>query len=367
MIPVAEPLLGQEEIDNVVEAVKSGWISSKGKFIPEFEQGFARYCGGKYGIATSSGTTALHLALSALGIGEDDEVIIPTLSFIASANSVKYAGAKPIFIDSEPDYWCLNPREIESRVTRRTKAIMPVHLYGHPCNMEPIMEIAKNHGLYVIEDAAEAHGAEYRGTKVGSFGDINCFSFYGNKIITTGEGGMCVTNNKRLAEKMKLLRDHGMNPNKRYWYDFVGYNYRMTNVQAAIGCAQLEKIASLIEKKGEIAKWYREGFANLENDRLIKLSPEMPWAKSTYWMFSILIEADRFGLTRDQIIEFLQSRGIETRPLFYPIHSMPPYKVDESFPVAEELSSKGINLPSGASLHQEEITWITEVISGLKR
>ncbi|NQU99168.1 MAG: DegT/DnrJ/EryC1/StrS aminotransferase family protein, partial [Parcubacteria group bacterium] len=242
MIQVSKPSLGREELNNVMEAIKSSWISSKGKFITEFEENFAEYCGVKYGIATANGTVALHLALKALKISKGDEVIVPDLTFIATANVVTYCNAKPIFIDSNPDYWCIDPEKIEEKITTKTKAIIPVHLYGHPCDMDAITKIAKKYGLYVIEDAAEAHGAGYKGKKVGSFGDISCFSFYGNKIITTGEGGMCLTNNQKLAERMKILRDHGMSPDKRYWYDVIGFNYRMTNIQAAIGVAQLKKI-----------------------------------------------------------------------------------------------------------------------------
>jgi len=362
MIPIAEPCLGEEELKNVIEAIKSGWISSKGKFIEEFEEKFARYCGVKYGVATSNGTVALHLALTALGIREGDEVFIPTLTFIATANTVRYTGAKPVFVDSHPDYWCIDPGKIEEKVTLRAKAIIPVHLYGHPCDMNPIMKIAKKYNLYVIEDAAEAHGTEYKGRKVGSFGDISCFSFYGNKIITTGEGGMCLTNDKKLAEKMRILRDHGMNPKKRYWYDIIGFNYRMTNLQAAVGVAQLEKIDKFIERKREIARWYSEGLKDLEEKGFIKLHPEMPWAKSVYWMYSILIE-DKFRMNREELAGKLGDNRIETRPFFHPIHVMPSYnKEEETFLVAKNLSERGINLPSSVNLKKEEIKKISSVI-----
>ena len=359
-IPIAEPLLGEKELNNVIEAVKSGWISSKGRFIPEFEQKFAGYCGVKYGVATSSGTVALHLALEALGIGEDDEVIVPTLTFIATANTVRYTGAKPVFIDSHPDYWCLDPEKVEEAITPKTKAIIPVHLYGHPGDMEAITNIARRHSLYIIEDAAEAHGAEYKGRKVGSFGDISCFSFYANKIITTGEGGMCLTNDEKLVERMRILRDHGMNPYKRYWHDVIGFNYRMTNMQAAVGVAQLEKIDEFITRKREIAKVYNSLLKDIEG---LVLPPEMPWAKNVYWMYSILIE-DKFSLTKNELMERMDELGIETRPLFYPVHSMPPYNEGNSFPIAEELSRKGINLPSGVKLSQEEIESIAQAIGG---
>jgi perosamine synthetase len=366
MIPIAEPYLGEEELNNVIEAIKSGWISSKGKFIEEFEYKFANYCNKKYGVATSNGTVALHLALKAIGISKDDEVIVPDLTFVAVANAVTYCNAKPVFIDSHPDYWCINPEQIEKKITANTKAIITVHLYGHPCDMDPIMKIAKEHNLYLIEDAAEAHGAEYKGKKVGSFGVVSCFSFYGNKIITTGEGGMCLTNNEELAEKMRILRDHGMNPDKRYWYDTIGFNYRMTNLQAAVGVAQMEKLDEFVEKKRQIAKWYEAGLKELEEKALIKLHPEMPWAKCVYWMYCILID-DKFYISRDEIMKRLEEKGIETRPFFYPMHIMPPYKNNEKFPVAGEISRKGINLPSSVKLSKDKINMVIEIIKKMKK
>jgi len=362
VIPIAEPALGEEELNNVIAAVRSGWVSSKGRFIPEFQERFATYCGVRYGVATSNGTVALHLALAALGIGEGDEVIVPTLTFVATANAVTYTRARPIFVDSHPDYWCIDPEKIEAVITPKTKAIIPVHLYGHPCNMEAIMDIAHRHGLYVIEDAAEADGAEFKGKKVGSFGNINCFSFYGNKTITTGEGGMCLTNDSQLAEKMRILRDHGMNPNRKYWHDIIGFNYRMTNMQAAVGVAQVRKLDEFVEKKRQIARWYFNRLKALADKGLIKLPPQMPWAKCSYWMYSILIQ-DAFGSTRDELIALLERNGIETRPLFYPLHLMPPYNEGKSFPVAEELSREGLNLPSGVKLKESDIELVTQVIS----
>lgn len=360
-IPIAKPALGKDELNNVIEAVKSGWISSKGEFIEKFEGEFAKYIGAKYGVATSNGTTALHLALAALGIKGVDEVIVPDLTFIATANAVTYCGAKPVFVDVHPDYWCINPEEVEGKITSKTKAIIPVHLYGHPCDMDAIMEIAEKHGLFVVEDAAEAHGAEYKARRVGSFGDVACFSFYGNKIITTGEGGMCLTNDGELADKMRILRDHGMNLNRKYWYDVIGFNYRMTNVQAAIGLAQLRKIDRFLEKKRQIAKWYSEGLKELADKRLITLHPEMKWAKCVYWVYSILIE-DKSNITRDGLIEKLERDGIETRPFFYPLHRMPPYMHDGNYKIAEEVSRKGINLPSFVELSEEEAATVVEAI-----
>ena len=364
-IPVAGPCLGEEELKNVIEAVKSGWISSKGKFIREFEMAFAKYCGIKYGVATANGTAALHLALKALGIGKGNEVIVPSLTFVATANAVTYCNAKPVFVDSHPEYWCIDPEKIEEKITRNTKAIMIVHLYGHPCDMDWIMDIAEDRGLYVIEDCAEAHGAEYKGKKVGSFGDIACFSFYGNKIITTGEGGMCLTNNEELAEKMRILRDHGMSKRRKYWHEVVGFNYRMTNLQAAIGVAQLKKLDGFIEKRRQIAKWYAEELKELEEKGLVKLHPEMPWAKCVYWMYSILEECAK--IDRDELIRELEKIGIETRPFFVPIHVLPIYKRKEKLPIAENLARKGINLPTGIKLDKNIIQFVTNKLKDVMK
>jgi perosamine synthetase len=364
MIPIAEPCLGKEELKNVIEAVKSGWISSKGRFIEEFENKFSEYCGVKYGVATSSGTSALHLALAALGI-KSGEVIVPTLSFVAVANVVTYNGATPIFVDSHPEYWCLDPGKIEEKITKKTKAIIPVHLYGHPCDMDAILDIARENNLCVIEDAAESHGAEYKGKKVGGFGDVACFSFYGNKVITTGEGGMCLTDNEELAEKLKILRDHGMDPNKKYWHSVIGFNYRMTNLQAAIGVAQIKKLDKFVEMKRKIAKLYKKELEELERKNLIKLHPEMKWAKCTYWMFSLLIN-DKFGISRNEVIKKFETEKIETRPFFYPIHTLPIYKTNRIYPVAEELSKKGLNLPSSVKLDKEKIVRISNVIKSYR-
>ena len=358
MIPISEPSLGEEELINIIDAVKSGWISSKGKYIKEFEEKFAGYCGVKYGISTSNGTVSLHLALKALGIKKDDEVIVPTLTFIATANAVAYCNAKPVFVDSDPNYWCMDPEKIEEKITENTKAIIPVHLYGHPCDMGAIMEIARDHDLYVIEDAAEAHGAEYKGKKVGSFGDINCFSFYANKIITTGEGGMCLTDNDELEERMRVLRDHGMNLNKKYWHDVVGFNYRMTNMQAALGVAQLEKIEKIIEIKRGNAEYYNYLLKGVNG---ITLPVEEKWARNVYWMYSVLID---HRTNRDDLMKKLEQEGIDTRPLFYPIHEMPPY-LGGVFPIAEVISKMGMSLPSSPNLMLSEIEGVCDVLFNL--
>jgi len=357
-IPIAEPEIGNEELTNVIEAVKSGWISSKGDFILDFEEKFSKYFGANFGISTFNGTTALHLALEALDVKTGDEVIVPTLTFIASANVVKYTGAKPVFVDSHPDYWCIDPTKIEEKITKKTKAIIPVHLYGHPCDMDAISKIAKKFDLYIVEDCAEAHGAEYKGKKVGSFGIINCFSFYGNKIITTGEGGMCITNDAELAEKMRMLRDHGMSSQKKYWHDVIGFNYRMTNLQAAIGVAQLEKLDKFVEKKRRIARIYNQSLKDVEG---LELPPEMAWAKSVYWMYSILV-TNNFGMNRDHIINKLVNSEIDSRPFFYPIHTMPPYKENTRYPIAEKISKEGLNLPSSVKLTDDDLERIVAVL-----
>jgi len=363
MIPVAEPLIGDKELEYVIDCIKSGWVSSIGEYITQFENEFSKYCGTKYGVSCSNGTTALHLALATLGIGKGDDVIVPTLTFIATANAVTYTGAKPIFVDSELYTWNIDPEKIEEKITKNTKAIIPVHLYGHPCNMDTIMDIAKDRNLYVIEDSAEAHGAEYKRKKVGSIGDMGCFSFYGNKIITTGEGGMIVTNNEEIAEKAKFLRDHAMSKEKRYWHDHIGFNYRITNLQAALGVAQLKKLDAFVEKKRLIAKWYAKGLKELEERGLIKLHPEMKWAKCVYWMYSILI-GDETKVNMDKLMRKLEEKEIETRPFFYPIHKMPPYEEYNhlELPIAEELSRKGINLPSSVKLKKEQIEYICSCV-----
>ena len=360
-IPVAEPVLGEEELANVIAAVRSGWISSLGSFIGEFETQFAEFCGARHGIAVASGTVALHLALAAAGVGRDDEVLVPSLSFVATANAVTYCGARPVFMDSSAETWQLDGGALEAGLTPRTKAIIPVHLYGHPCDMDPILDLARRHGLYVVEDAAEAHGAEYRGRPVGALSDIGCFSFYGNKIITTGEGGMCVTNDGAMAERLRLLRDHGMDPKRPYWHEVVGYNYRMTNLQAAVGVAQVKRLSTFIAKKREIASWYEKFLSPLALARKIRLQPEAAWAKSAFWMYSVLLGDT--ALTVDAVRHGLAERGVDSRPFFHPIHTLPPYRTGVRLPVAEELAARGLNLPSGVGLEQGQIERVAQALA----
>jgi len=361
-LPVAEPSLGEKELLYVSECVLTGWVSSAGKFVTRFEEVFADFCGTRYAIATSNGTTALHLALLALGIGPGDEVIVPTLTFIATANAVTYTGARPVFVDSEPETWNIDPGLVEEVVTPDTKAIIPVHLYGHPVDMDPILEIAERHNLFVVEDAAEAHGARYKGRRVGGIGDIGIFSFYGNKIITTGEGGMIVTNRADLAEKMGMLRDHGMSPERRYWHPVLGYNYRMTNIQAALGVAQMEKVDSILAAKQEIAYRYEEGLRNIPG---IILPPKAPWAENVYWLYSILIYPQQFGMSRDNLVQILAEQMVDTRPLFPPVHLQPIYDTQQSLSIAEQLSKAGLSLPSAATLATSEIDRVVTVIKSV--
>lgn len=367
MISVAVPSIGAKELEYAIDAIKSGWISSQGKYVNIFEEKFADYCGTKFGASVANGTAALHLALIILGIGKGDEVIVPALTYIAVPNAVTYTGAKPVFVDSEPSTWCIDPAKIEEKISPRTKAIIPVHLYGHPADMDLIMAIAKKHGLRVIEDAAEAHGAEYlpagrhgKGRKVGGIGDIGIFSFYGNKIITTGEGGMLVTNNLAWHEKGQFLKNQAMSKEKKYVHSEIGFNYRMTNVQAAIGLAQLEKLDAFITQKRAIAQQYNQLLAGVKG---ISLPPEAAWAKNIYWMYSILVQDD-FAVSRDELMAKLQTAGVETRPFFTCVHKQPPYLSHghEVLPVAEKLSLQGINLPSSVILTDKEIGYICSVI-----
>ena len=358
-LPVAEPFFGENELRYVSECVLTGWVSSAGKFVNRFEKMFSDFCGARYAVSTCNGTAALHLALLALDIGPGDEVIVPTLSFIATANAVTYTGARPIFVDSEKETWNIDPDLIEESISPRTKAIIAVHLYGHPANMDQILEIANRYNLKVIEDAAEAHGARYNGHRVGCIGDIGAFSFYGNKIVTTGEGGMVVTNQADIAEKIRILRDHGMSRERRYWHSVLGYNYRLTNIQAALGIAQMERIEEILNAKRNIAQLYKEELTGI---RGLEVSPESTWAESVYWMFSILIDEDKFGMSRDMLMRHLEQNDIETRPFFPPMHIQPIYDKGQKLPIAEWLSVRGINLPSSTTLQPQEIRRICNAI-----
>jgi len=360
VIPVYQPTIGDIEKRYVNEALDSTWVSSKGAFLERFESEFAGLIGAEHAIATCNGTVSVHLAFEALGIGPGDEVIVPTLTYVASVNAITYTGATPVFVDSEPEFGNIDPALVEATITPRTKAIEVVHLYGHPVDMDPILEVARRHGIAVVEDAAEAHGAEYKGRRVGAIGDIGSFSFFGNKIITTGEGGMVVTNDASLAEKARHLRGQGVSPTRTYWHDIVGYNYRMTNIAAAIGCGQIERFDETLAAKREIASWYREALDGVTGARLIG---EADWARSVFWMDCIVVDAER----RDPLMNHLKDAGIETRPFFYPAHTLPMYQSGSSFPVAEGLGAGGINLPSWPGLSREQVDEVCSYIAAFLR
>jgi perosamine synthetase len=358
-IPVAEPMLGEAELLYVSECVLTGWVSSIGKFVNRFEEAFAEHCGTRHAIAVSNGTTALHLALLALDVGPGDEVIVPSLTFIATANAVSYTGATPVFVDSEPETWNIDPEAVKSALTPRTKAIIPVHLYGHPANLEPLLEIGERHGIGIVEDAAEAQGARYHGRQVGGIGDLGVFSFFGNKIITTGEGGMIVTNRDDLVEKIRVLRDHGMDPQRRYWHCVLGYNYRMTNIQAALGVGQMERLERILAAKSRIAQQYEAGLHMLPG---LSLPPNAPWAEPVCWLYSVLINEEGFGADRDTLMGELKARNVDTRPLFIPIHQQPIYDTRQFLPNAERLSREGLSLPSSSNLASRDVDRVVAAI-----
>lgn len=355
-IPVYQPSLTGNEKKYVNECIDSTWISSKGKFIAEFENKFAEYTGAKYAATVCNGTVALHLALVALGIGPGDEVIVPTLTYISSVNAIVYTGAIPVFVDSLEGTWQLDVEDVKRKITPATRAIMAVHLYGHPCDMEPLVLLSRKHGLFLVEDCAEGFGSLYKGRHVGTFGDIATYSFFGNKTITTGEGGMVVTNDETLHDRVVHFKGQGLAKHRQYWHDVVGYNYRMTNICAAIGLAQLEQADDFIVKKREIANWYAELLIGVP----VELHREVGDVRHSYWMCSILVNDPAL---RDPLRDVLAEAGIETRPIFYPVHTMPMYSQKfQRHPVAESLGWRGINLPSWPGLHKEEVNFICETI-----
>lgn len=369
IIPVCEPYLKGREQEYLNQVLKSGWISSAGKFIDLFEKKFAAFCGKKYGITTTNGTTALHLALLALGIKKGDEVIIPDFTMASTLFSVLYCQARPVFVDARIDTWNIDEKLIEKKITKKTKVIMPVHIYGHPSEMGKIMKIAKKYHLLVVEDAAEAHGAEYQEKKCGGFGIINCFSFYANKIITCGEGGMVVTSDKELAEKCRYYKNlcFPLSGSRTYKHNDLGYNFRLTNLQAAIGLAQLEKIRKYIYLRRRNAKLYCKYLQDIPG---IQLPVELKGCKNVYWMFGIVIDKKKFGASRDELMAWLKERGIETRFFFKPMHSQPLLKKfgffeKNKYPVSRYLAENGLYLPSGTGLREQDITYICQQIKKL--
>ncbi len=354
--PIYKPCLSGNERKYVNECLDSTWVSSKGKFIQYFETSFAKYIDIKFATSVCNGTVAIHLALVALGIGIGDEVIVPTFTYIASANPIVQVGAKPIFVDSKIDNWQICPNDIIKKITPKTKAIIVVPLYGHPCDMDSIIKIAKDYNLLIIEDCAEALGSKYKNQYVGTFGDVATFSFFGNKTITCGEGGMVVTNNSEIYNKLVHLNGQGLAKNREYWHDIIGFNYRMTNIQAAIGLAQLEQIEIFLEKKQKIAKWYEKYLKNLP----IILHKAIGEVYHSYWMCSILVKNSEI---REELRSYLKEAGIETRPTFYPIHTMPAYnRKEEHYINAENIAYRGINLPSYPELNELDIQFIAKII-----
>jgi perosamine synthetase len=389
MIPVNEPLLAPRTLRYVSDCVRSGWISSAGSYIGKFEAAFAEYLGLAHAVTTTSGTTALHLAL--LGLGPGDEVVVPSQTMIAVPYAVLYTGAKPVILDVDRTTFNLDPGRLESFLRkgcrydrrakalrnkatgRRVRALLPVHLYGHPCPMAEILGLAEEFGLDVVEDAAEAHGAVYRfgGRKparlCGAMGRIGCFSFYANKILTTGEGGMVVTDDDALAEKARRLKDLAHAPGRRFLHTELAFNYRMTNVQAAIGLAQLEAIDRFIALKRRMAEAYRARLAGVEG---LTLPVERPWARSVYWMYGVVVE-DGFGMSRDALMAGLKERGVDTRTFFVPVHRQPVFAADPDYadadcPAAEDLGRRGFYLPSGLALKPAQIKAVCDAVKAVQ-
>src|SRR5262245_2346107 len=352
-LAVAAPTLNGNEKRYVLECLETTWISSIGRFITEFEQEFARFCGVEHAVAVNNGTNALHLALVALGVEPGDEVVVPTLTYVAAANAVTYCGARPVFVDCNPRTLNIDAGAIAAKLTSRTKGIIPVHLYGQPADMSPITSLARERGLFVLEDAAEAHGAEYAGRRVGSLADCAAFSFFGSKIMTTGEGGMVTTNDSKLAAKLRLYRGQGAEPSRRYWHSVVGFNYRMTNIAAALGLAQLEQIDAIMAARARVADWYRSKLEPLAKD--LSLQATESRALPVLSMQTVMLR--RGGENeRDSCMRELGEAGIETRPVFYPMHLLPPYREDAAlYPNATLCASRGISLPTHGLMTEADV------------
>jgi perosamine synthetase len=364
-IPVCVPSLNGREAEYLLEAVTSTWISSRGKYLERFEKEFPAYVGVKYGTATCNGTLALHLALRALNLGPGDEVILPSFTMIASAFALCYCGVVPVFVDCDPEDWNMRVDKLEAALSPRTRAVMVVHIYGHPTEMGPVMEFARKHNLLVIEDAAEAHGSEYQGQRCGSFGDAACFSFFANKNITTGEGGMVVTDDAELYDRLRYLKNLAfpLGDARRYDHDEIGFNYRMSNLHAALGCAQLEKADEYVQQRRCNAAMYNERLRDIPG---LQLPVERPWAKNTYWMYGVVCQ-DELGVSRDDLVRELAATGVETRNFFKPMHQQKAiqdygFRAPEPMPHSEFLGQRGLYLPSSSSLSEAEIDYVADAI-----
>ncbi len=366
-VPVASVDVSGKEEDFVVEAVRSSWISSSGAFVDRFEQEFAEMCNTNYALSCSNGTVALHLAVMGLGIRPGDEVIVPSMTYIATANAVAYCGATPVFVDVDPDTWCMDPEAIEAAITSKTRGIIAVHLLGHPADMDRINEIAAINGIWVIEDAAEAPFAEYKQRSVGGLADAATFSFFGNKIFTSGEGGAVTFNGDQLNVRLKALRGQGMDPKRRYYFPIIGYNYRLTNIACALLCAQLERRDAILSRRNEIFSQYNEQLSSVPG---VHLQPIAEWATISPWMYSVVIDPDSFGYTRDELIAYLAEAGIDSRPFFVPIHELPPYRdcpTIGNMAHTSTLGRDGLMLPTYNHLTCEEIDFVTATIRQMRQ
>jgi perosamine synthetase len=363
IIPVSEPLIGDNVLPLVRECLDTGWLSSDGRFVREFERKWSSYCGTKYGVAVSSGTAALQISVASLKLERGSEIIIPSWTIISCAIAVLEAGCVPVLVDCDPETWCMNLDQVESKVSPKTRAVMPVHMFGHPVDMRRLAAVAKKHDLFIIEDAAEAHGAEVSGCRVGGLGDLGCFSFYANKIVTTGEGGMVVTNNLELADKLRSLRNLCFRSDRRFFHTEIGHNYRLTNLQAAIGVAQIDRIDAHIEKKRWIAACYRERLKSLNQ---IALPVEREWAKNVYWMFGLVLHSE-VPFDAAEFARRLRERGVDTRPFFLGMHEQPVFRAmglfeREPYPVSEILARRGLYIPSGLTLTESQIDRVCDAI-----
>ncbi|MDQ3810095.1 MAG: DegT/DnrJ/EryC1/StrS family aminotransferase [Chloroflexota bacterium] len=362
-IPVNEPVIGRREIELVTSALQAGWISGAGPHIERFEAAWAAYCGRRHGIAVANGTVALQLAVSLLDLQPGVEVIMPTFTIISCALPVVLAGAVPVLVDSTPDTWTMDVEQVAARITPRTRAIMAVHIYGQPADMRPLLDLAARHGLAVVEDAAEAHGATYRGRRCGGFGDASCFSFYANKLVTTGEGGMLLVDDDLLAARARRLRNLGFEPPRRFLHRELGFNFRLTNMQAALGLAQVERIDDIVARKRWLGHAYTERLRGL---RGIQLQVEPPWARGVYWMYGVVVHEDT-GLDATGLAQRLGQRGVETRPFFLGMHEQPALLdrglfTGESYPVAERLARQGLYLPSGLALDESQLQRVCDAM-----
>ena len=372
MIPVNEPWVGERELELLTDCIRTGWISSAGSYLDAFEEQWAAYCNREHGIAVSNGTTALHAAAAALRLEPGDEVIMPSFTIISCALAVIYAGGTPVVVDSDPETWCMDVDQLADRVGPRTRAIMPVHIYGHPVDMDPLLELASRHDLAVIEDAAEVHGAEYlrdragdspEWVRCGSMGELSTFSFYANKLITTGEGGMVVTDDADLAEAVRRFRNLAFVPPRRFEHFELGHNFRMTNLQAAIGVAQIERMEEIIARKRHMGTAYTERLADLDS---IQLPVERDWARQVYWMYGLVLRDD-VPFDAEELARRLHDRGVQTRPFFLGMHEQPVLHerglfVDETLPVAERLARRGLYLPSGLTLTDAQIDAVADAV-----